>query len=193
MTSLEEFEKKEEIKEKENLKNMTPVEELERRKKGYSENPYYKVDNSKFSDETIKKARKFIQGEEKFVAKAYKPLKNDKWTIGYGHTKGVKEGDIITKEEAERLYRQDFEEHSIALKSIKVPLTENQKISLTSLAFNLGVSGFKNSDLVKMLNKGDYKGAADELLNYNKFNGKFSNGLYDRRCKERELFLTPDD
>ena len=70
---------------------------------------------------------------------------------------------------------------------------ENQKAALASFAFNIGPSGFKNSDVVKILNTGDYKGAAEELLKYNKSKGRFSQGLYNRRKKERELFLTPDD
>ncbi len=178
---------------KEDKKNMTPIDELYERKKGYCDNPNYKIDNSYFSENAIKKAREFIQGKEDFKSDAYIPLKGDRWTIGYGHTKGVKQGDRITREEAEKLYREDFKEHSNALKAVKVSLSDNQKVALASFAFNIGPSGFKNSDVVKILNTGDYKGAAEELLKYNKSKGRFSQGLYNRRKKERELFLTPDD
>jgi len=188
MTPIEELNAK-----KEDKNNMTPVEELYKRQKGYSPNSNYQPDNSIFTDDTIKKAREFIQGREEFKAQAYKPLKDDKWTIGYGHTKGVKPGDKITKEEAEKLYKEDFKEHSEALKSVKVPLTNNQKIALASFAYNMGATGFKNSDVVKILNTGNYEKAAKELLNYNKSKGKYSQGLYNRRKLEMELFLTPDD
>ena len=46
--------------------------------------------NAEFSDDVIKKAREFIQGSEGFRANAYKPTPNDVWTIGFGHTEGVK-------------------------------------------------------------------------------------------------------
>ena len=178
---------------KDNNQYMTPIEEMYKRQRGYSPNPNYKVDNSEFTDDMIKKAREFIQGKEKFVSNAYKPTPNDVWTIGYGHTKNVKPGDRITKEEAEKLYRQDFKEHADALKAVKVPLTKNQKIALSSFAFNMGATGFKNSDVVRILNTGDYEGAAKELLNYNKQKGKFLKGLDNRRRAENKLFLTPDD
>ena len=162
-----------------------------------------KSNNAKFSDEEIKRAREFIQGEEKFKEYAYKPTPNDVWTIGYGHTgnvdgKPITEGMRITKEKAEELYRKDFEVHIQPLKNIEVPLTSNQKIALASFAYNMGPRGFINSDVFKKINSGDYQGTADEFGNYvkqkNKETGEYEilKGLVRRRKKEKELFLTPD-
>ncbi|MBQ8886698.1 MAG: lysozyme [Candidatus Gastranaerophilales bacterium] len=163
-----------------------------------------KSNNYYFSDDEIAKARKFIQGEEKFVAEAYLPTQNDVWTIGYGHTgnvdgKPITSGMKITKEKAEELYRKDFEVHIKPLKEIEVPLTSNQKIALASFSFNLGPNGLRNSSIFKNLQKGDYKAAADSFDKYvgqrNRQTGKIEvlRGLVNRRKKEKELFLTPDE
>ena len=163
-----------------------------------------KIDNTAFSDAARKKARNFIQGAENFSEDAYQDEKGI-WTIGYGHTKGVKQGDKITKEEAEKLYAEDFKIHSEPLKHVKVPLNDNEKAALASLIFNIGEPQFKNSTVLKKLNEGDKKGAAEAFKLFCKesktknIDGKpvkkleFSKGLYNRRVKEMELFLTPDD
>ena len=163
-----------------------------------------KSNNYHFSDEEIIRARNFIQGEEKFVEEAYLPTPNDLWTIGYGHTgkvdgKPIVLGMKITKEKAEELYRKDFETHIKPLREIQVPLTSNQKIALASFAFNLGPNGLRNSSIFKNLQIGDYKAAADSFDKYvgqrNKQTGKVEvlRGLVNRRRKEKELFLTPDE
>ena len=162
-----------------------------------------KSNNYHFSDEEIVKARKFIQGEEKFVAEAYKPNKHDVWTIGYGHTgkvdgKAITSGMKITKEKAEELYRKDFEAHIKPLREIEVPLTSNQKIALASFSFNLGPDCLRNSSIFKNLQKGDYKEAAEIFDLYvkqkNKDTGKYEvlEGLVKRRKREKKLFLTLD-
>ncbi len=148
--------------------------------------------NTYFSDDAIKRARNFIHGSEGFRDTAYKPTKDDVWTIGYGHTKNVKPGDKITREQAEEFYKQDFKEHSSYLKYVKVPLNDNEKIALTSLIYNIGPGYFMSSTLLKKLNAGDKKGAADEFEKWNKQNHKVLDGLTKRRQKEKSLFLTPD-
>ncbi|KQD16250.1 lysozyme [Acinetobacter baumannii] len=70
-----------------------------------------------------------------------------------------------------------------------MPLTQNQFDALVSLAYNIGSGAFKGSTLLKLLNKGDYKGAADQFLVWNKAGGKVMKGLVRRREAERALFL----
>lgn len=116
------------------------------------------------------------------------------WTIGYGHTAGVKSGMAITKVDAERLLLQDlkrFEEGVEAL--IKVPLTSNQFSALVSFAFNCGLAALRSSTLLKKLNVGDLNGAAREILRWDKVNKKPVEGLTKRRKEEQQLFLTPDN
>ena len=149
-------------------------------------------DNIDFSNETIKKAREFIGDSEGLKLDAYQDG-GGIWTIGYGHTKNVKQGDKITKEEAEKLYREDFEEHIKSLKEVKVPLTDNQKVALSSFIYNIGGAAFKNSTMLKKLNNNDFKGAANEFDKWIYDNGKKVKGLINRRKKEKMLFLQNDN
>ena len=149
-------------------------------------------DNTYFSSNSIKRARDFIQGEEDFRADAYKDT-GGVWTIGYGHIKNVKQGDKITKQEAERLYTEDFKEHIKPLNEVKVPLSDNEKIALASFIYNVGPSAFKTSTLLKKLNAGDKKGAAQEFKKWIYDNGKIQKGLVNRRNREMNLFLTDDN
>lgn len=116
----------------------------------------------------------------------------DIWTIGYGHTGNVKEGDRITKAEAEALLDKDLRTFRNGVKRlVKVPLNENQFGALVSFSYNLGLGSLQNSTLLKMLNAGDYTGAADQFLRWNKSGGKVLTGLVRRREAERAVFLTP--
>ena len=137
-------------------------------------------------------AADFIEEFEGRRLKAYK-CSAGKWTIGVGHTKDVKEGDIITNEEATRLFHLDLHSHARGLApAIKVPVTKNQFIALLSLAFNIGVTNAKNSDAVAYLNKQEYQNSADAFLNWRRAGGKISNELVRRRNAERKLFLKED-
>lgn len=117
------------------------------------------------------------------------------YTIGYGTIKypdgrKVKKGDKITKAQAKEYKLHDLKEfESTVNTSVKVALTQNQYDALVSLSYNIGSGAFKNSTLLKKLNNGDYKGAADQFLVWNKVNSKRVQGLVNRREAERNLFL----
>ena len=116
-------------------------------------------------------------------------------TIGYGTIKYpdgsvVKKGDKITKAQAKQYKLHDLKEfESTVNTSVKSPLTQNQYDALVSLSYNIGSGAFKDSTLLKKLNSGDYKGAAEQLLVWNKVNSKKVQGLVNRREAERNLFL----
>lgn len=131
-----------------------------------------------------------IKESEGLRLKAYLPTPNDVWTIGYGHTKTAKPGMKITQRGAEELLKHDLAWVEAALaRYVKVPLNQNQYDALASFVYNLGATNFKNSTLLKKLNAGDYRGAADQLPRWNKQKGKVLRGLTIRRAKERDLFL----
>ena len=123
------------------------------------------------------------------------------WTIGYGsifnidENRPVKKGDIISEETALRWLRYEIKQKQVDLKKlIKVPVTQNQLDSITSLVFNIGTNAFKRSTLLRMLNAGtDKKNVADQFLKWNKgrIKGKLQviPGLTNRRILERNLFL----
>lgn len=113
------------------------------------------------------------------------------WTIGYGHTGAdVREGLTIPLSEAERLLTRDLRVAEGHVNDVvKVKLTQNQFDALVSFVYNVGGGAFRSSTLLKLLNAGDYEGAANQLLRWNKDNGKVVKGLTNRRHEERELFL----
>jgi lysozyme len=113
------------------------------------------------------------------------------WTIGYGHTKTAKPGMRITMYGATELLRQDLRWVEKAIKkNVKVPLTQNQYDALASWVFNLGETNLRSSTLLKKLNAGDYTGAGQEMLRWNKAGGKVVRGLTRRREAEVALWTS---
>lgn len=112
------------------------------------------------------------------------------WTIGYGHTLGVKEGQTITKEQAEIFLKQDIRSFELTVNNlVNVPLNQGQFDALVSFCYNLGSGNLKNSTLLKLLNKKDYIGAAEQFDRWVYASGKKLPGLVKRRTAEKELFL----
>ena len=117
-----------------------------------------------------------------------------KATIGYGNTfwedgTPVKIGDQISKERAETLLKHVVDNFSVAVEvDIKIEVTQNQFDALVSLAYNIGLGAFKNSTLLRQLNRGNFVGASQEFLRWNKSNGKPLLGLTRRREREKLLF-----
>lgn len=113
------------------------------------------------------------------------------WTIGVGHTKGVRRGDVITMDQVDEFLRADLEDAEQTVNDrVTVPLTQSQFDALVSFVFNVGSGAFSSSTLLKKLNAGDYDGAADEFLRWNKAGGRVLVGLTKRRISERMMFLT---
>lgn len=110
-------------------------------------------------------------------------------TIGYGTTSGVKMGDTITKERAEELLREDVKRFEAQVfRLVKVPLSQGQFDALVSFVYNLGAGNLSNSTLLRLLNAGDYAGAAAQFDRWTKAGGKVLPGLVRRRAAERALF-----
>lgn len=112
------------------------------------------------------------------------------WTIGHGATRGVKAGMSITKEQAERMLLNDVQRFEPEVERlVQVPLTSNQWDALVSFTYNLGATNLESSTLLRLLNRGDYAGAAGQFPRWNKAGGKVLPGLVRRREAERVLFL----
>ena len=118
------------------------------------------------------------------------------WTIGYGWTqpvdgKQIRAGMVIKQEEADRLLKTGLVSYENDVsRLVKVGLTQGQFDALVSFTYNLGARSLSTSTLLRKLNAGDYAGASDEFLRWNKAGGKVLNGLTRRREAERALFLS---
>lgn len=114
------------------------------------------------------------------------------WTIGYGHTGGVRKGDTITSPQAVILLRQDLALHE-AVVDARGASTDNQFAAMVSLAFNVGNGGFLGSTVLRRHKEGNFAAAADAFLMWDKahVDGQLVvvQGLLNRRKAERKLYL----
>lgn len=132
-----------------------------------------------------------LKGFEGLSLKAYEDV-GGVWTVGYGSTGlHVFPGLEITEKIADKFLYGDLRrfEEGVNEACRGIGLTQNQFDALVSLAFNIGLARFESSTLLKRLKAGDYAGAADQFLRWNKVNGRVVKGLSERRKKERERFL----
>lgn len=139
---------------------------------------------------TSSNGRKQIEISEGLELEAYK--KDSVWTIGYGHTTGVKEFDVCTAAEADVWLTSDIKwAEKCVSTSVHIVLNQNQFDALVSFTFNLGVGNLLKSSVLDYTNKSNFPSAAKSFLLWNEVDGKFSQGVYNRRVRESKLFLTP--
>lgn len=113
------------------------------------------------------------------------------WTIGYGHTVGVRQGDTCTPAQAEAWLAQEVTEFAAGVSAaVTAPIEQNQFDALVSLAYNIGIGAFRRSTLLRKINAGEP--AADEFGRWIHDNGKVINGLVRRRAAERSMFVDAD-
>lgn len=116
------------------------------------------------------------------------------WTVGYGTTgPDIGPDTKITKQEAEILFASDLMQFESGVRDfLKVTVNQNQFDALVSFAYNVGLSAFRNSTLLRLLNdRADTQIVAAEFSRWiYAGNKKASEGLKIRREKEKQLFLT---
>lgn len=140
---------------------------------------------------TSEEGKRFIKEKEGLRLEAYR-CSGGVLTIGYGHTAGVIPGMKIDLAQAEKIFLNDLEQKAecVVNRLVKVPLTQGQYDALVSFVFNLGAGNLMKSTLLKLLNAGDYTGAAEQFERWNKSGGKVTPGLVKRRAEEKQMFLT---
>ncbi len=113
------------------------------------------------------------------------------WTIGYGHTGGVKKGDAITQAQAEDLLRKDLIKFEAGVSNaLTAETTQNQFDAMVSLAYNIGLGNFTKSTLLRKHNARCWQCAAAQFGVWRNAGGKVMNGLIRRRAAERELYMS---
>ena len=137
----------------------------------------------KISDTGLKLIEKF----EGLRLKAYQDSVGV-WTIGYGHTKGVKSGDSITQAKAEEYLKSDVStaESKVNKYLDTYGFNQNQFDALVSFAFNIG-----NIDGLTKKGTRTISEISSKFTAYNKAGGKVLSGLTTRRKAEKSLFDTP--
>ena len=113
------------------------------------------------------------------------------WTIGYGHTAGVKPGMVISEAQAEEYLKADLISFERYLNGLGLALNQNQFDALISLIYNIGIGNFQKSTLLRKarINAND-NSIMDEFLRWVYSKGRVLPGLQRRRLREMKLYFS---
>ena len=115
------------------------------------------------------------------------------WTDGYGNTHNVVPGFAITQAKADADLLANVQDAVDCVNdSVRVLLTQEEFDALVDFTFNVGCSAFRNSTLLRLLNAGDFKAAASQLVLWDHAGGKVLAGLLRRREAEQAEFNQPE-
>ena len=132
-----------------------------------------------------------IETFEAFRSIAYQDQKGV-LTIGYGHTKGVKEGDTCNQAQADAWLEEDTANAVAGVnRSLTLLVNQNQFDALVSFTFNLGITAEGHSTMLRYINNGQLALAAAEFPKWNRCDGVVNAGLTRRRLAEQKLFGAP--
>ena len=126
-------------------------------------------------------------------------------TIGVGHlltqdelssgkiiidSEEVRYGEGLTEAQIIALLGQDLDRFETCVtNSAQVDLTQNQFDALVSFAFNVGITAFRNSTLLKRLNQGNYDEVPNQMRRWVYSGGQRVIGLINRRENESNLWM----
>ncbi|SFV31410.1 lysozyme [Devosia crocina] len=133
----------------------------------------------------------FVGGWEGMRTTAYRDIVGVP-TICFGETRGVKMGDTATVEECKTMLGDGIVEFAAAVDkclTVEDRLPHKTYAAFVSLSYNIGTGAFCRSTLVRKANLGDFLGACDQLLVWNRAGGKVVQGLVNRRKAEHAMCL----
>lgn len=116
------------------------------------------------------------------------------WTIGWGHTNGVRKGERITRQQAEMLLLEDVTDLYVSLNALQreshVWLTDNQRAALVSFAYNVGFRALRRSTLWREITVDTCDPAIrKEFARWRYAAGRVMPGLVKRREEEAALYF----
>ena len=124
--------------------------------------------------------------------KAYK-CPGGVWTIGYGHTAGVKPGMVISEVQAEEYLKADLIAFERYLNGLGLALNQNQFDALVSFIYNVGTGNFSSSTLLRKVRANPQDNSImDEFLRWVYSKGRVLPGLQRRRLDEMKLYFSND-
>jgi len=117
-------------------------------------------------------------------------------TVGFGTTsydiKGLEIGHVYNEADVLRMFETTIGRYEKAVnKHVTVPLNQNEFDALVSFVYNVGIAAFRDSTLLRLLNRSQRVLATNEFHRWNKAGGKEREGLRKRRASEAELFASP--
>ena len=115
------------------------------------------------------------------------------WTIGFGHTKGVEEGQTCSIEDAESMLADEMDEYEGYINNmVKVDLQQHEFDALVAWVYNLGPTNLGESTMLKVLNGGQFDRVPDEMNRWTRAGGEILEGLVRRRQAESSMFQDLD-
>lgn len=142
---------------------------------------------------TSQRGLDLIKQFEGFRSEAYRDVVGV-LTIGYGFTSNVREGDTMTKAQANARLARELSGYELAVKvATDGQCNQNQFDALVSFCWNVGIEGMQRSSVIKAHRRGDYQAAARAFSLWNKAGGKVWPGLTRRRAAEAALYLEPEE
>ena len=141
---------------------------------------------------TSPKGIALIKEFEGLRLKAYK-CPGGVWTIGYGHTAGVKPGMVISEAQAEEYLKADLIAFERYLNGLRLALNQNQFDALISFIYNVGTGNFSSSTLLRKVRANPQDNSImDEFLRWVYSKGRVLPGLQRRRLDEMKLYFSND-
>lgn len=137
----------------------------------------------------------FIRDWEQFRPTAYWDKLGQVWTIGYGTTDGVKQGDTITRADAElrmREYVRRSEPQILKLIKPSVVIRQCEIDALAAFVYNLGIGRLAESSVLQYYNAGRKCAATAAFMQWISSDGKKQMGLVLRRRAEAAMFAGTD-
>ena len=141
---------------------------------------------------TSPKGIALIKEFEGLRLKAYK-CPGGVWTIGYGHTAGVKPGMVISEAQAEEYLMADLIASEKYLNDLRLAINQNQFDALISFFYNVGTGNFSRSTLLRKVRANPQDNSImDEFLRWVYSKGRVLPGLQRRRLAEMKLYFSND-
>ena len=141
---------------------------------------------------TSPKGIALIKEFEGLRLKAYK-CPGGVWTIGYGHTAGVKPGIVISEAQAEEYLKADLIAFERYLNGLGLALNQNQFDALISFIYTVGTGNFSSSTLLRKVRANPQDDSImDEFLRWVYSKGRVLPGLQRRRLAEMKLYFSND-
>ena len=139
---------------------------------------------------TSPKGIALIKEFEGLRLKAYK-CPGGVWTIGYGHTAGVKPGMVISEAQAEEYLMADLIASEKYLNDLRLAINQNQFDALISFFYNVGTGNFSRSTLLRKVRANPQDNSImDEFLKWVYSKGRVLPGLQRRRLAEMKLYFS---
>lgn len=113
------------------------------------------------------------------------------WTVCYGETAADHvEMRHYTAQECKDMLPKSLVKYDDGIrKCLSRELPDSMRVAFLSASYNIGVGAFCKSSMARLANAGDFRGACDALLNWNRAGGRVVKGLDNRRRDERRICL----